>query len=261
MRFRLVLLAFAAVFGCHREPPPPPTLDLAEPAAIPGAEKVTCRIGPKQTILPLDDAGLHVHPITSQGNKVSFLGSDLVQNGGDVVFPEAVARIADARAGLAWSDFDAKATSADGQSTLVKVSMHVDGVMNARIEAGRGKPMLFPGETSSPSANKIAWVHPDGEAPYVIGEGRWRDIDLVAFDKTDSVLGNKACGSTPNGWNETTLLASHTVSHVELYERRTGKRIDETTIESPDRCPNDHDTPPFRSAGMIRAWVASKLAP
>jgi len=254
-----VLVAFSAAFGCHREPPPPPTLAIAEPAPVPGAEKIACRIGPKQTMLPLDDAGLHLRFDTARGNKVSMLGRDVVADQADVTLPDAITRIADDRAGTEWSDFEATVASPDGQNAKVKVSLHVIRPMTARLDAARGKPMLFPGEMPSPSANKLAWVHRDGVTPYVIGEGRWRDIDLIAFDTTSGILGSKTCDSVPNGWNETGVLSTHMSSHIELYDRRTGKLVDETTINGPDHCPTEHD-PRFSFADSVRAWIASKLA-
>jgi hypothetical protein len=250
------LACFLAV-GCHREPPAPPTLDLADPAAVPsGAERITCRVGPKQTTLALDDAGLHLRFATARGNTVSMLGRDVVAGDpADVTLEGALAAFADARAGAEWTDVVAKVGSPDGQSASVKVSMHTERAMTKRLDAVRDGAVLFPGETATPSANKVAWVHPAAGAPWVLGEGRWRDVDLVALETSTHVIG-KSCGSVPNGWNQSTVLASHDKSHVELFDRRTGKRADETTIEGADTC--DRDAAVSNDAA-IRAWVASKL--
>lgn len=255
---RLVLVMLAA--SCRRETPVPPALDIAEPAPLPSAEKITCRVGPKQTMLPLDDEGLHVRFVTGEKNVVAMFGRDVATGEHpDATLPDAIGRFADGRAGEPWIDVEAKVTSPDGQHATAKLSLHVDAAMNARLDAARGKPMLFSGETQAASANKVAWVHPSGGAPYVIGDGRWRDIDLVAFETATHVVG-KVCGSVPNGWNQTTRLASHDKSHVEVFDRRTGKRTDDTTIEGEDTCASERDGASASNDAAIRAWVASKLS-
>lgn len=226
-----------------------------------GAEKITCRVGPKQMTLPLDDAGLHLRFVTARGNTVSMLGRDVVMGDpADVTLDGAVARFADGRAGAEWIDALAKVASPDGQSATVKVSFHIDSAMMKRLDRARATGVLFPGETAAPSANKIAWVRPAKDAPYVLGEGRWRDIDVVVFETATNVTG-KECGSVPNGWNQTAILSGHDKSHVEVFDRRTGKRTDETTIEGADVCANEVDAAKWRSNdAAIRAWVASKLS-
>jgi hypothetical protein len=254
-----VLVAF--VLGCHRDVPPPPTLELAELVVPNGAEKITCRVGPKQMTLPLDDAGLHLRFVTARGNTVSMFGRDVVTGDpADVTLEDAVARFADGRAGAEWIDALAKVASPDGQSATVKVSFHIDAAMMKRLDLVRGAAVLFPGEAAAPSTNKVAWVRPAKDTPYVLGEGRWRDIDLVVFETATNITG-KECGSVPNGWNQTTILAGHDKSHVEVFDRRTGKRTDETTIEGADVCANEVDAAKWRSNdAAIRAWVASKLS-
>jgi hypothetical protein len=255
-----VLVALA--LACRRDPIPPPTLEIAEPAVVPnGAENITCRVGPKQMTRALDDAGLHLRFATARGNTVSMFGRDVVAGDpADVTLENALARFAEGHAGAEWIDAVAKVASPDGQSATVKVSFHIDRVMTKRLDTARGAAILFPGETATPSANKVAWVHPAKDAPYVLGEGRWRDIDVVALETSTNVIG-KACGSVPNGWNQSAILSGHDKSHVELFDRRAGKRIDETTIEGADVCANETDAAKWRTNDdAVRAWALSKLS-
>jgi hypothetical protein len=247
-----------ALVACRRDPAPPPTLEIAAPAVVPaGAESITCRVGPKQAMVALDDAGLHLRFVTARGNTISMFGQSIVAGDpADSTLADAVARFADERAGAEWIDVIAKVASPDGQSANVKVSLHIDRMMTKRLDAARSAALLFPGEAASPSANKIAWVHSTTAAPYVLGEGRWRDIDVVVFDSEDSV-NLHACGTTPGDFGDITVLRGQTRNHVEVYDRRAGRRVDQTTIDSPDSCGQDAR---FSNEPAVRAWIVSKLA-
>ncbi len=203
---------------------PPPTLEIAAPAAAPsGAEPITCRIGPKQATLALDDAGLHARLVTARGNTVTMFGQDVVvADPADTTLASAVAGFAEGRAGQDWK----------------------------RLDDAHGKAMLFPSEAPMANANKLAWVRGRGEnvTPYVLGDGKWRDIDLVAFESITEKLHD--CGSMPGDWGPIGLLHTQRISHVELYDRRTGTRVDETTITGSPECDSgvSNDAP-------LRAWV------
>jgi hypothetical protein len=247
--------------GCHREPAPPPALEIAAPAAPPaGAESITCRVGPKQVVLALDDAGLHLRFVTARGNTVAMFGQSVVAGDpADTTLADAIAHVADERAGAEWMDVLAKVTSPAGQSAIVKVSLHVDRAMAKRLDAAAGAPVLFHGETPT-SAKKVAWVHPEEGSPYVMGAGRWRDVDVVAIEHVTHQMG-KTCGTDPEANGFVTIVSGHEISHVELYDRRAGKRIDETTIDGPQLCPNERDAAMgFSNDAAVRAWVGSKLA-
>jgi len=235
---------------------PPPTLEIAAPAAATSGEPITCRIGPKQTMLALDDAGLHARFVTARGNTVTMFGQDVVvADPADTTLASAVAGFAEGRAGQDWIDVVASVSSPDGQKATVKVSLHVDHAMNKRLDDAQGKAMLFPSEAPTANAHKVAWVRPQGEnvTPYVLGDGKWRDIDLVAFESITEKLHD--CGSMPGDWGPIGLLHTQKISHIELYDRRTGMRVDETTITGSPECDSgvSNDAP-------LRAWVSSKLA-
>ncbi len=60
---------------------------------------------------------------------------------------------------------------------------------------------------------------------------------------------------------EVPVISSRTTSHVELYDRRAGTRIAETTFTSIAPCPGERDAPDASVPNErdIRAWVGGML--
>ncbi len=255
----------AIMLACRKDPLPAPTVKIKEPANAAG-DVVFVKQERDERSLRLDDAGLHLRFETTAGNRVSFLGTEVTAGVDDVTVPDALARFADARALEEWIDFDNKVVTPDGRTATEKIRLRIDRAMSKRIEAVRTAPVRFPGETLAASTNKLAYVRPALESlpAYVIGDGRWRDIDLVAFESSTTGQ-QKYCGvqqAKLGAFADVPVLRTQTNSHVELYDRRAGKRVDEATITgAPPTCPGEGggDAGISNEPG-VRAWIASKLA-
>lgn len=265
MRLGLVCVV---LFACHKEPGPPPELEISAPAHQ-GGETLACLRNGKTALLGIDDAGLHVRLETAPGNRVALFGHEVVAVAGeDATFPDALARFADARAGQEWLDVEAKVSSPDGRAATEKISLRIDHALTKRLEGARTAAVRFSGETLTASAKKLAYVRlaEESRAPIFIGQGRWRDVDLVAFESATST-GGKDCGTVeapPGSFvAEVPVIASGTTSHVELYDRRAGTRIAESTFVTPGQCKREREAgdPSAPNEAAIRAWVASSLSP
>jgi hypothetical protein len=262
-------LGSSLLAGCRKDAPPAPPSLTIEPPSSGAGETVTCRQKGKSVSLVLDDAGLHLRLETARGNRVTLLGREVtVDTTEDASFPDALARFADAHALDKWLDVDVKVSTPDGRDATDKVQIRIDRVMAKRVEGARTAGVRFPGETLAASANKLAYVRLSTESrpPFLIGDGRLRDIDLVAFESVTHG-GGKNCGvkraAVGSFGGDTPIVSQRTTSRVELYDRRAGKRVDEASFTDTGACPDEGDAADDRLAPnevAIRAWVASKLA-
>jgi hypothetical protein len=288
-RLSIVLaLVVVGAPGCKRLGPDyVPTLKIW-PHSTANGDTVRCRGGFCTDALPdggfppndavslvLNDAGLNARLETSTGDIVTLLGESVTlgPTTQDATFPHALGGLADAHALDEWLTTEVKVSTPRGTVVAKKVELQLGWTMRQRIEKAKTGPVTFPGETLTASAGKLAYVRPasGGEQPYLVGDGRWRDIDLVVFETTKGGYGaGKVCpgefhylgvgsggsdsgrgrglggvglgGGTPIPMHVDTLH-----SDVTVYDRRSGKVVDTKAFDAEGECPS-HD---FDAGGLF----------
>lgn len=303
----LLALVLATPAACKKDPGPDyvPTLKIW-PHSTANGETVSCRGGfcgesaldggkgvGGDVSLVLNDAGLNARLETSTGDTVTLLGDSVTLGPTqDATFPNALARFADAHALDDWLAVDVKVSTPRGTSVTKKVELEIGSLMEQRIEKAKAGPARFPGETLAESAGKVAYVArlaTGGTQPSLVGDGRWRDIDLVAFEdvkwspgKTCKTAGGIELGTGTKGGvgrgglgglgglgHAGTITTQALHSEVTLFDRRAGKLVDKTSFDSVGECPTyaaDAGLAGFSpsspsNVGAIKAWVQSKLHP
>jgi len=136
-----------------------------------------------------------------------------------------------------------------------------------RVSVG---PLVFEGEAASDPRDSILVVHDRTNAAAqraafheVIGDAkRASDIDWVALTH-ERIPKTKSCGRYrgPNGTREVVL--NNYGLFVQLFDRRTGKLLVETTFVEPSRCPDavtlgdlTDDPQVFTGNTAAKTWLA-----
>lgn len=238
--------------------------------------------------LVVNDAGLNLSFRARVGSTVTFDGHEtkITQPRQDVTFPHLLERFVSMPVHERVLEVDVKVVTPGMKSEAAKSKLELS-FMRFRIPKVKDGPVLFPGETAGPAnPHKVAYLRgqENNSPPTLIGNenARWRDIDLIAL--VDQKWGTGAAcppvksGLGIGGPNPTSIPTTpHLItlhSDVTLYERRTGKVLDQKAFDSTGKCRADDDpdagiiqglgalsrgpTTPNQQA-EIQAWIASKL--
>jgi hypothetical protein len=96
-------------------------------------------------------------------------------------------------------------------------------------------PVKFVGEPESEGVDTVVALDINGYIREVLGSGeKLQDIDLLATESRSETARTKKCTGYEKGDIELTMMDSV----VKLYERRSGKLVEEKTFAGQDRCPS-----------------------